>query len=411
MPKHSLFFPCTELVVQEVKDLKKVEDVAQAMQSAIAAKQYGYEALFSKIIAQSCINVCPRNPKNFNVDNVRVVKVSGATLGDSYLVKGFAIEGDTQGTVKHVKNAKVAVFGVSVDTTSTETKGTVLIKNSQDLLEYNMSEEKAIEREIKEVVGAGCNVIVTTGSFSEMAKHFIEKYNLMAIKCSSKFQSRRLCKSIGASPLVRLGAPTRDEIGECDTIDVVEIGDRKVIVFKQIDHQSQVASIIVRGATKNVQDEAERAVDDGVNVFKVLTRDNRLLAGAGAAELEMHHKLTSYAEENTGLEQYAIRKFAESFLVVPRILAESAGHVATDVLATLTAAHQEGKKNWGVDIENADGFDAVKASLFDCYLTKATAIKLATEVAISVLSVDQIIMARPAGGPKPRDMKQDQEDD
>lgn len=100
------------------------------------------------------------------------------------------------------------------------------------MLKYNLSEENAMEREIKEVAAAGCNVIVTQGSFGEMALHFIEKYKMMAIKCSSKFQIRRLCKSVGATTMVKLGMPTAEEVGECDSIDVVEIGDRKVIVFK-----------------------------------------------------------------------------------------------------------------------------------------------------------------------------------
>lgn len=158
-----------------------------------------------------------------------------------------------------------------------------------------------------------------------------------------------------------------------------------------------MSTIVVRGATKNVMDEIERAVDDGVNVFKTLTKDARLVAGAGAVEMELYSKLLSFAEETPGLEQYAIRKFAEAFLVVPRMLAESSGLIATDVISTLTAAHQEGKKNAGVDLESSDAIDAVTEGIFDCFATKYWAIRYATDAALTILNVDQIIMARPAG--------------
>jgi T-complex protein 1 subunit theta len=400
-----------ENVVADVKDVRDKAEVEKAMRAAVAAKLHGYENQLVPLIAEACITACPKNPKNFNIDNVRVVKISGGAVSDSSLIHGFAIEGDTHGQIKHVQNAKIAVYGVSIDASSTETKNTVLIKNRDDLLNYNLSEEKAMEREIQEIAAAGCNVVVTQGSFGEMAMHFIQKYGLMAIKCSSKFQIRRLCKAVGATTMVRLGKPTPEEIGECDSVDVVEIGDRKVIVFKQVKHQTPVSTIVVRGATKNVLDEIERAVDDGVNVFKTLTKDNRLVAGAGAIELELYNKLLSYAEETPGLDQYAIRKFAEAFLVVPRAIAESSGLVATDVIATLTAAHQEGKKFYGVDIESSEGVDAVKEGILDCFSTKYWAIHYATDAALTILNVDQIIMARPAGGPKPRQPNANWDDD
>lgn len=391
-----------ELVVDRVEDIRDRKEVAKAMVSAVSSKFSGYENVLSPLVADACISVCPKDPKKFNVDNVRVAKIPGGGISDTTVINGFAVVRNTSGSIKHVKNAKIAVFGCSVDASSTDTKGTVMIKSAADLKSYNLSEEKSMEKEIKDLADAGINVVVTQGSFGEMALHFLERYKIMAVKIPSKFQTRRLCRAVGAAQLVRLGAPTAEEIGSCEAVDVTEIGDQKVIVFRNVENEtSGIATVVVRGATTNVLDEVERAIDDAVNVYKSMAKDNRLVAGAGAFELELFQRLTTVADETPGLEQYAIRKFAESFLVVPRTLCESAGHSSTDSIATLSAAHQEGKATWGVDVESPSGMDAVANGILDSFATKFWAIRLASSAAIDILGIDSIIMARPAGGPKP----------
>jgi len=146
----------------------------------------------------------------------------------------------------------------------------------------------------------------------------------------------------------------------------------------------------------------ERALDDGVNTFKALTKDDRYLPGAGATEIELAKQITSYGESLPGLEQYAVKKFAESLEAIPRALAENTGMKATDVLSKLYAAHQEGKQNAGVNVENSlePVLDAKESNLQDLYLNKYWGLKFATAAACTILGVDQIIMAKPAGGPK-----------
>ncbi|KAG9547364.1 T-complex protein 1, partial [Aureobasidium melanogenum] len=167
---------------------------------------------------------------------------------------------------------------------------------------------------------------------------------------------------------------------------------------------------VLRGATQNHLEDVERAVDDGVNVVKAITRDARLVPGAGAAEMQLVERISAFADKTSGLSQYAIRKYAEAFEVVPRLLAESAGLDATEILASLYTAHSAKSSkdssvcSAGVDIENNNGdgvLDAQDEGILDLMVTKQWAIKLATESARTVLSVDQIIVARQAGGPKP----------
>jgi T-complex protein 1 subunit theta len=107
----------------------------------------------------------------------------------------------------------------------------VLIKDADELMNYNKGEEKHLEEAVRAISESGASVVVSGGSISEMAMHFIEKYNLMAIKIQSKWELRRLCRAVNANALVRLGAPTPDEMGFCDSVTVKEIGGKKVTVF------------------------------------------------------------------------------------------------------------------------------------------------------------------------------------
>jgi T-complex protein 1 subunit theta len=218
-----------------------------------------------------------------------------------------------------------------------------------------------------------------------------------------------------------------DEMGTVDVVETTEIGGDRVTVFRQEDANSatRTSTIVLRGATQNHLDDVERAIDDGVNVVKAITKDPRLVPGAGATEIQLVERISAFADKTPGLPQHAIRKFAEAFEVVPRTLAESAGLDATEVLSRLYTAHhrnntdaqsegeEEGSSSeeeepyWttGVDLEVGSGgdgtLDAVDEGILDLMASKSWAIRLASEAARTVLSVDQIIVARQAGGPKP----------
>jgi T-complex protein 1 subunit theta len=150
-------------------------------------------------------------------------------------------------------------------------------------------------------------------------------------------------------------------------------------------------------------DDVERAINDAINCYKALGRDPRAVPAGGATEIEIARRLSEFAHKQTGLEQYAICKYAEAFEVVPRTLAENSGLNSTDVLSGLYAAHAKGEQCTGVDIETGAPRDLAEDDIVDLYMAKWWAIKLTTDAVTTVLKVDQIIMSKQAGGPKPRD--------
>ncbi|KDE09595.1 T-complex protein 1 subunit theta [Microbotryum lychnidis-dioicae p1A1 Lamole] len=373
-----------------------------ALKPTLASKQYGSEDLLSKLVAEAVMAVMPKNPKNFNVDNVRVVKILGGGLSQSRVVRGMVFGREPEGTVLNAANAKVGVFTCGIDIAQTETKGTVLLKNSEELLNFSRGEEKHMEKIFQELADSGLNVVVAGSSVGELALHYLNRHGILVIKVLSKFDLRRLCRVVGATPLARLGAPTIDEMGQCDIVETVEIGGDRVTVFRQADEATRTATVVVRGATTNQMDDIERAIDDGVNVVKGILKDARLVAGAGATELELAKRIAEIGEKTPGLAQHAIKRFADALEVVPRTLAENAGLDATETLSRLYAAHQADERGViGVDIEGENGglIDAEKHEIFDLLAATRWALRYGTDAAVSVLRVDSIIMSRQAGGP------------
>jgi T-complex protein 1 subunit theta len=267
----------------------------------------------------------PKDPKNFNVDSIRVVKILGASIHDSTVIKGMVFGRSPESTVQKAFKSKVAIFMSGIDVALTETKGTVLIKNATEMLDFSKGEEKNLEAAIKELADAGVKVVVSGSGIGELALHFLNRYNMVVVKVLSKFDIRRLCRVTGATPLTRFGVPTPEEMGYCDVVEAVEIGSDRCTVFRQDSEITKTSTIVLRGGTQNSLDDLERAIDDGVNVLKNITRDGRLIAGAGAFEIEIARRLAQVAEQTPGINQYAIQKFAESFEIIPRTLAQNAG--------------------------------------------------------------------------------------
>lgn len=389
------------LTCYEIKDYRNEAEVEKGIKTSIMSKQYGNEDFLTKLIAKACVSILPEKT-TFNVDNVRVCKILGSGVSNSEVLQGMVFKRQVEGDVTKKFQAKVAVYTCAVDIMQTETKGTVLIKSADELMNFSRGEENMLEEQIKAIADSGADVIVAIAKFGDMALHYINKYKMMAVRLNSKWDVRRLCKAVGATALPRLTPPTRQELGYADAVIVDELGDTSVVIFRIDGTESRIATIVIRGSTDSYMDDIERAIDDGVNTFKGITRDARFVPGAGATEIELARQIASYGEMQPGLEQYAVKKFATALEIFAKTLAENTGVKATEVISKLYAAHEAGKKNHGFDIDG-DGAaikDVVEAGVLDLYLTKFWALKYVVNATNTILKVDQIIMAKRAGGPK-----------
>lgn len=383
---------CKQVSVQTASD----EELSQVLTPVLASKHYGSHDLLAPLILQAC-KVVMSPSYRVAPEAVRVVKLLGSSVSASTMIPGYVAQRGVESNVTSIEETcKVCVFACGIEASSTEAKGTVLMKTAQDLKGYNISEETKMEEMIQGIAESGVKVLVTGGVVSEMALHFIDRYKLMCLKIGSKWELRRLCQATGATALVRLGAPTPDEMGVATSVKVQQVGGKTLTVFKTPD--SKLATLVLRASTSSVLQDLERAVDDGVHAFEQLCRDGRVVPGAGAAEMALSLKLHQLADVSPGLDQYAIRAFAKALEIIPRTLADTAGLDATQVVADLNAAHARGETMAGVNLEEGT---VESTDIVDLLNTKASAFTLAVDAALTVLRVDQIIMSKQAGAGGP----------
>lgn len=389
--------PNTCVVRQIGHPAKDTDGLKTVLKPVLGSKQHGTEEVLSDLVAQAC-QIVLKEGFVLQPESIRTVKILGGNLSQSVCIKGFVAQRAVETVLTSAEDAKIVVFASGIEASSTEAKGTVLMKTADDLKNYNKTEEAKMDEIIQGIAQSGVEVVVTGGNISDMALHFIERYKLVALRIGSKWELRRLCQATGATALVRLGAPTPDEMGRA-TVTQRSVGGKTVTVFEN-DAESKIATLVLRASTSSVLNDLERAVDDGVHAVEMACKDGRLVYGGGAAEMECAVQLDTFADQHPGLEQYAIRAFAKSLECVARTLADNAGWDALQVVADLRAAHVTGEADKGVDIADAPGVSNMNDSeIFDLFKVKQSALKLGIEAATTVLKVDQIIMSKKAGGP------------
>lgn len=272
------------------------------------------------------------------------------------------------------------------------------MSSAEELKNYTQSEEDTFELFIKGLADAGIQVVICSGSMSETAVHFFEKYKIFAMKIMSKWELKRIARAVGATPVVKLSTPSPDDLGYANEVNFKEISSQKCTVIRRDMDENKMATIVLRGSTIAQLDDVERAIDDGVNCIKTLCRDKRLVPGAGATEIHMAKKVQDYAKTQPGLDQYAIERFGQALEIIPRTISDNAGFKSEEILADLYAKTGE-SNHWGIDVADGKVKDVTEIGIYDAWETKSWALKLTVDACLTILKVDQIIMAKPSGGP------------
>ena len=363
-----------------------------------------YSDKFSKLLAQACIRITPDVPQRFNDDNIRLVKILGASIEDSFVLNGLVVTRSPESNnhnLSELVNVKVAVYNCPFDPNAGETKGTVLFKNKEELLNFNNSEEEYAKGIAERVVKSGAKVVIVGGSISELCKHYLDHHGLFVLRIMSKFELKRICKALNATPMASLGEPTQEELGFVDRIEVKEIGSTKVTLLHKDNENTKLVSLVLRGPTKTILEDLERSLAIGVSVYKQLIADNRFVYGACATEAFLYNFLEKKGTSLTGMEQYSVIKYAQAFEGFARVLCENAGLDPNTSISDWLAGNVE-SPSLGIDVLNNKLGESKQMEVYDHLESKINAIRLASKAAITILRIDQIIMSKPAGGPKPK---------
>jgi T-complex protein 1 subunit theta len=389
-----------KLTIKNSLKIRSLESLSQACRTSIASKCFGLEEFLSTKIAEACLIALPENPKEFLVDNVRTLKILGSNIYQTQVVNGMIVQYCSKTNVKNVNDCKVLVLTTNIGLREMDVSQKILFNDDQELLNFSKTEEKVIQESIKQIYELGVRLLILSNNPTDLEIHYLNKYGIYTITIMSKFSRRRVCRMLKARSCVTKDIISND-LGYIQTCKEIKIGGQTVTMFMQKPGESCVGTIVIRSASTSIMDDIERACHDGINTIRAMCRENKFVPGGGATEIELAKQIQEFGSSCTGLEQYSVKAYGHALEIIPRTLALNNGMDFEDTITKLYAYHTKKQNtNIGINVLNKTVCNVVDKKIIDLLMTKKFAIRLATNATLTILRIDHIIMARPAGGPK-----------
>ncbi len=376
-------------------DRKMVEKVAMtSMASKLVAENKEYLA---KIASSGVLQVAERIKGQFKVDidDVRVEKKAGEAVTDTRLINGIVLDKEVvhSGMPKRVEKAKIALLDTPLEIEKTEFDAKINIESPEQMDAFMHEEENMLKEMVKKIVAHGVNVVICQKGIDDLAQHFLARKNILAVRRVKKSDMEKLSRATGGKTATKIDELTKADLGYAELVEERKIGDDKMTFIEGCKDPRSV-TILIRGGTERIIDEAERSIHDALCVSRDVVEEPKILAGGGAPELEIAKALKEYAGRLPGREHLAVMRFAEALEAVPITLAENAGLDPIDTMSKLRVLHEKGDVWAGIEAHKGKVMNMKRLSVFEPLAVKKQIIKSATEAASMILKIDDVI----AGG-------------
>ena len=374
--------------------LKKIAETALTGKNAEVSKDR-----LCDIIVKAITFVTDPDGK-VDIGHINVEKKVGGAVDDTNLIEGMVIDKERAhpGMPKSVKSAKILLLNAALEFKKTEVNATIQISSPGQAQAFLDEEEQMVHTMVNKVTKSGATVVFCQKGIDDVAQHYLAKAGILAIRRVKKSDIENLARATGANLVNSIDTISSKDLGTGGLVEERKVSGDEMIYVSKCKNPKAV-SIIVRGGTEHVVDELERAIHDALMVVSVVVEGKKIVAGGGAPETELSLQLRRYASQEGGRIQLAIEAFAAALEVIPRTLAENAGLDAIDMLVAIRAAHESGKKNFGLDVYEGKPVDMLKAGVVEPLRVKTQAVSSAAEVAVMILRIDDIIASSKAGAP------------
>ncbi|MHA1712800.1 MAG: thermosome subunit beta [Candidatus Ranarchaeia archaeon] len=350
-----------------------------------------------------------------DIDWIKVLKKEGLGIEESELVKGIVIEKEVVhvGMPKIVKDAKIALINASLEIEKGEFDRKLNITSPDQIDAFMQQEEDELRRLAEKIAESGATVVFCQKGIDDVVQYFLAQKNIMAARRLKKSDMEKLAKATGAHVVNSVDALKPEVLGSAGVVEAKKIGEDDMIFVEQCVDPKAV-TLIIRGGTEHIVNEAERSIHDALCVARNALEDQKVVPGGGATEVELAQRIRKFADTLKGREQLAAHAFAKALEVIPTTLADNAGHDPIDILTSLRARHEsEGNAWYGLDIYSGEPTDTKKKGIIETLRVKSQMIKSGTEAAQLILRIDDVIAAKksspapggPGGAGGPEDME------
>lgn len=335
-----------------------------------------------------------------DTDQIKIEKRVGAGVEDTELIQGIVIDKDRvhPSMPKQIKGAKIALIDAPVEIKDTETDAKISITDPAQMQAFLDQEEKMIKEKVEKILSTGANVVICQKGIDDIAQYMFAKRGVYAIRRVKRSDMEALAKATGAQLVNNLRELSAEDLGQAGIVEEQKVGDDALTMVRECQNPKSV-TILVRGSTEHVADEVKRGLADAIGVLGASIKKGKVVGGAGAVEIALAKELRNFANTLIGKEQLAVLRFADAIEVIPRTLAESAGLDPIDKLAEMRAAHEKGMKWPAIDVFSGAIRDSWEDRIIEPLLVKVQAIKSASEVAVMILRIDDVIASGSESAP------------
>lgn len=387
---------------QKIRENDK-EDLIKVAKTSMQTKLVSRESdQIAELVVSACLQVSEKSDSvsKLDIDDIKVEKKAGGSLHDTKLIKGIVLDKEVVhgGMPKKVEKAKIALLNSALEIEKTEFDAKINISSPDQMNLFLEEENKMLKNMVNKITATGANVVICQKGIDDIAQHYLAKAEVLTVRRVKESDMAKLAKATGARVVSNLDDLTAKDIGSADLVEERKIETDKWVFVEGAKHPKAV-TILIRGGSQRVVDEAERSVHDALMVTKDVLERPVIVAGGGAPEAYAAAKLRDWVSTLSGREQLAAEKFAESLEVIPLTLAENAGMDPIDTITDLRSKQSKGSKWTGIDVRNGKIADISKLEIFEPLVVKEQIIKSATEVASMILRIDDVIASGKSGGP------------
>ena len=401
-----------EKASEEIKfsDKKALRNIAMTSMTGKAAESTD---ILSDIVVEAITQIADEDGKkiDIDIDHVKVEKKQGGSLAETKLIQGIVIDKEIvhSGMPRKMADAKIALIDAALEVKSTETDAKIEITSPEQMQAFLDQEESMLKRMVETIKKSGANVVICQKGIDDLAQHFLAQEGIMAVRRVKKSDMDALVRATGGKVVTRIESLSPKELGNAKKVHEKKISGDAMVFIEGCKNPKSI-SLIIRGGSEHVIDEAERAMHDALMATATAIKDGKIVAGGGSIEIEIAMHLRNYAKSVGGREQLAVEGFANTLEEIPRTLAETAGMNPLDTIVSLRNKHNEkGGVAIGVDVLNAKLSDMRALNVIEPLSVKTQAITSGAEVAEMILRIDDIIagtsknkgMQMPQGGMPP----------
>ncbi len=379
-------------------DISSRDELVRVASTAMTGK--GVEYLREKMaeIIVDAVDVVSENGK-IDLGDIRLEKQRGRDVSDSELIRGVVIDKERINLDMPcvVEGARIALIEEALEVRSPGMDARISVSSPEQLTSFLGQEDSILKEKVELIKGVGANVVFVQKGVDEMVQHYLAREGIYAVRRIPRSDMQNLAKATGGRIVSKLSEIASEDLGFSEKVEEIRNGDEGMTYVMGCKNPKAI-TILIRGGTDHVVDEVERAVEDALGDVRAAFEGKRIVAGGGAVEIEVSRRLRDFAKGLTGRKRLAVEEFAGALEFIPTTLAENAGMDPIDVLTELRAAHDRGGKDIGLNLTMGGIGDNLVNGVVEPLKVKTQAIASASEVAIMILRIDDVVAAKKSGG-------------